>query len=314
MFKIFTCLFIAFFVLVFYISGQTVTDIDNNNYNTITIGSQEWMKENLKTSRYSNGDIIPTTGTIAGNDSTSKFQWFYEDDSLTNSVYGRLYTWYAVKDVRNVCPAGWHVPDELEWITLSDFLGGDSVAGLELKETGAIYWLTTDSNVMNSTGFSGLGGGLRGNPSGFIGKNNFGLFWSSTAWGSSSFQRANLFKLQANYNSLEETVAVANCGLSVRCIKDITSNTQNGIHKLQINIYPNPATDFINIHRTTSSIATVHIKLTDHFGRTAFENKYFNNSDQISIDVRQFSAGVYHLSLIVGSESIDKNIIVLRPN
>jgi uncharacterized protein (TIGR02145 family) len=101
--------------------GTTVTDIDGNVYQTITIGTQAWMKENLKTTHYRNGDAIDTTSPatldISG-ESTPKYQWVFENDQSDLSVYGRLYTWYAVTDKRNIAPTGWHVPTDAEWITL----------------------------------------------------------------------------------------------------------------------------------------------------------------------------------------------------
>ncbi|MBK7965765.1 MAG: fibrobacter succinogenes major paralogous domain-containing protein [Bacteroidetes bacterium] len=147
--------------------AQTITDIDGNIYNTITLGTQIWTKENLKTTRFSNGDSIATTSLPINNDSTSIFQWPYNQDSLNIPVYGRLYTWYAVTDIRNVCPAGWHVPSEAEWMSLANFLGGDTLAGDKMKETGTSHWLSTTGTVTNSSDFTALPGGGRGNPTGF---------------------------------------------------------------------------------------------------------------------------------------------------
>ena len=142
--------------------AQTISDIDGNIYNTITIGTQIWTKENLKTTRFSNGDSIATTALPINNDSTSIFQWAYNQDSLNIPVYGRLFTWYAVTDSRNVCPTGWHVPSEAEWLSLANFLGGDTIAGDKMKETGTTHWLSTSNMVTNSSGFTALPGGKRG--------------------------------------------------------------------------------------------------------------------------------------------------------
>ena len=105
----------------------TVTDIDGNVYQTVTIGTQVWMKENLKVTKYCNGDVIGTTTPasldISGED-TPKYQWAPNGDESNVAVYGRLYTWHAVTDSRNVCPTGWHLPDDAEWATLTTFLGG----------------------------------------------------------------------------------------------------------------------------------------------------------------------------------------------
>lgn len=89
--------------------GNTITDIDGNIYNTVTIGTQVWIKENLKVTRYRNGETIPTTTADISGETTPKYQWAYNGNQSNVSVYGRLYTWYAVTDSRGVCPTGWHL-------------------------------------------------------------------------------------------------------------------------------------------------------------------------------------------------------------
>ena len=121
----------------------TVTDIDGNVYNTVTIGTQVWMKENLKVTKYRNGDAIgittPATLDIWG-ETSPRYQWAYDGNESNVATYGRLYTWYAVTDSRGVCPTGWHVPTDSEWTTLTDYLGGESVAGGKMKEAGTTHW------------------------------------------------------------------------------------------------------------------------------------------------------------------------------
>jgi uncharacterized protein (TIGR02145 family) len=117
------------------VSTNQLTDKDGNIYNSVTIGTQMWITENLKTTKYSNGDAIPTTTLDISLESTPKYQWAYGDDSTNIATYGRLYTWYAVIDSRNICPTGWHVPTDAEWETLKTNLGGDTIAGGKLKQT-----------------------------------------------------------------------------------------------------------------------------------------------------------------------------------
>ena len=104
---------------------DTVTDIDGNVYQTVQIGDQFWMAENLKVTHYQNGDEIPCN--------------VYNDDPSNAAIYGRLYNWYAVDDERGICPEGWHVPSDdeadSEWQILVDYLGGGSVAGGKMKAT-----------------------------------------------------------------------------------------------------------------------------------------------------------------------------------
>src|SRR5664280_2965928 len=123
-------------------SADKVRDGDGNLYNTITIGTQVWMAENLKATKYLNGEIIGTTTANILEESSPKYQWAYGNDENNVPTYGRLYTWYAVTDSRSVCPTGWHVPIDTEWNALTTYLGGESVAAGKQKETGTTHWTT----------------------------------------------------------------------------------------------------------------------------------------------------------------------------
>lgn len=214
------------------ISG-TVTDVEGNKYNTIAIGTQLWMAENLKTTRYSNGDIIgsttPATLNLSG-ESTPEYQWAYDGDESNVAAYGRLYTWYAVTDSRGVCPSGWHVPADVEWTTLTDYLtdngfgfnNGDNIA----KSMAAQFnWMVStiygsvgyhqDGN--NKSGFEGPAGGFR-SYYGAFGALGFAGYWlSSTESDSDNVRYRSLsgdeIKVSRYYDSKQ-------AGLSVRCLKD----------------------------------------------------------------------------------------------
>lgn len=145
-------------------SATTVTDVDDNAYKTVTIGSQVWMAEDLRTTKYRNGDAIGTTSPATldiSSESAPKYQWAYAGDESNVATYGRLYSWYAVTDSRNVCPAGWHVPSDAEWTTLTDFLGGEVAAQGKLKEAGTIHWNSPNTGATNESGFTALPGGNR---------------------------------------------------------------------------------------------------------------------------------------------------------
>src|SRR5664279_2839934 len=119
-----------------------IENIDGNVYTSVNIGTQVWMVGNLKTTKYSNGELIGTTTPATLDislETTPKYQWAYDGNESDVSIYGRLYTWYAVTDSRNICPTGWHVPTDAEWTTLNTYLGDDSVAGGKLKETGITH-------------------------------------------------------------------------------------------------------------------------------------------------------------------------------
>lgn len=202
--------------------GQTtVTDIDGNVYNVVTIGNQCWMKENLKTTRYRNGDLIPL--------GLSDTQWentnsgacdFYNNNAQYNNPYGKLYNGYAMADQRGLCPTGWHVASENDWNSMVNILGGDNIAGGKMKlvgdlQSGTGFWQAPNTGATNSSGFSGPPGGYR-NPNGSYSQiGNQGYWWtpSSTNFGAIIF---------LEYNSGNATVggAVPNVGFSVRCVKD----------------------------------------------------------------------------------------------
>jgi uncharacterized protein (TIGR02145 family) len=194
-----------------------VTDIDGNVYNTVKIGDQTWMKENLKVTRFRNGDLIPSPGSTLVDPAV----YVYDNLPANNTVYGKLYNWYAVSDVRGICPAGWHVPTDAEIGTLIDFLGGEDAAGGKLKEAGTTHWDAPNTGATNSSGFTGLPGGLVddyfGSTPEFVLINKFGVWWSSTS--RAAFSAGNL---TLDWNTALATVPGADKrkALSVRCIKD----------------------------------------------------------------------------------------------
>jgi uncharacterized protein (TIGR02145 family) len=201
----------------------TVTDIDGNSYYTITIGNQEWMSENLKVTKYQNGDPIPEIedDVIWGGLTT--------DGSCTNrnvenfsGIYGRLYNWYAVIDKRNVCPSGWHVPSDGEWTILTTFLGGESVAGRIMKEGGTTHWAAPNTGATNETGFTALPGGARCRCYGgmaFYDVSGTGYWWSSSQQSTSTswyrYIYHNSINVYRSFFMLDEKM-----GISVRCVRD----------------------------------------------------------------------------------------------
>ena len=165
-------------------------DADGNSYGTVTIGNQTWMAENLKTTKYKDGTAIPNvTVDAAWAALTSGAYCYYKNNVGTDygATYGALYNWYAV-NTGNLCPTGWHVPTTAEWTTLTDYLGGLSVAGGKLKETGTTHWLTPNTGATNAFGFTALAGGMRYDNNGSFWDlyEYAGYWWSSTASSSSN--------------------------------------------------------------------------------------------------------------------------------
>ncbi|MEI6679958.1 MAG: fibrobacter succinogenes major paralogous domain-containing protein [Mariniphaga sp.] len=198
---------------------ETVTDIEGNVYKTVMIGTQVWMAENLKTSKYRNGDLIgTTTASDLPRDGSSKYQWAYGSKESNVATYGRLYTWYAVTDTRNIAPTGWHVPNSREWMTLIDFLGGESLAGGQLKAKGESLWIWPNTGASNSSGFTALPGGFWSGISYQMGET--GNWWTVATPNDYPPLRAYFFGLGYGFNGVTIWDYPMINGLSVRCVKD----------------------------------------------------------------------------------------------
>ena len=198
------------------------TDIDGNIYDTIAISTQVWMKQNLKVSKYRNGDAIPTGLSDASwQNTTSGAYAIYNNTAANDSIYGKLYNWYAVADSRGLCPTGWHVPSDAEWTTLENFLGGNSVAGGKMKATGVAgsggLWNSPNTAADNSSGFTGLPGGYRILNGAFFYIGDHGFWWSSTQYSTTS---AWYRFLGNSYAGVNQSFDTKRDGCSVRCVRD----------------------------------------------------------------------------------------------
>jgi len=203
-------------------ANKTVTDIDGNVYNKVLIGNQVWLAENLKTTKYNNGDLIGTTSTATLDLSTQrspKYQWSYEGNESNVDKYGRLYTWFAATDSRNLCPSGWHIPSNPEWQTLINFLNGSRYAGDKLKEAGRSHWQVSNGKATNSSGFTALPGGYRFYKGNFL-KKGYNGYWMSTT----NYNETTAWIILMGEGSSVGTGESLNdnkfFGCSVRCLKD----------------------------------------------------------------------------------------------
>lgn len=198
-------------------SATTVTDIDGNLYHSVTIGTQVWMVENLKVTKYNDGTSIPNvTDATEWSELTTGALCDYENTPTNSATYGKLYNWYAV-NTGKLCPTGWHVPTDAEWTTLTTYLGGLSVAGGKLKETGTTHWSSPNTGATNEAGFTALPGGSRtGNgPFNWIG--SYGYWWSaSESSATNATDRSMLFSASyVDFHYFNKRL-----GLSVRCVRD----------------------------------------------------------------------------------------------
>jgi uncharacterized protein (TIGR02145 family) len=201
-------------------SGLIVKDIDGNLYSTVKIGNQVWMAENLKTTKLKYGGTIPlvTDNTAWSNLTTPGYCWYNNDEATNKDTYGALYNWYTISTT-NLCPMGWHVPTDIDWTTLITYLGGNSVAGGKLKETGTAHWLSPNAGATNETGFTALPGNLRVNDGTFGGASGIGsgYWWSSTVYDT---MNAYLCIISSSYGSINIGGGNKKFGHSVRCLKD----------------------------------------------------------------------------------------------
>jgi uncharacterized protein (TIGR02145 family) len=197
---------------------QTLNDIDGNNYRTVRIGNQVWMAENLKVTRYRNGDVIPNISVPGDWEYTQTGALCdYKNDTSNVRAYGKLYNWFAVNDSRNIAPEGWHIPTEAELDTLINFLRGDTTAAGKLKEKGNSHWLIGNAESDNVTGFSARPGGYRFADGTFHTKGSNGYWWLHHSSYEMYGFTPRLYKLFADISRDEH---FKNYGFSVRCIKD----------------------------------------------------------------------------------------------
>jgi uncharacterized protein (TIGR02145 family) len=207
----------------------TVTDYDGNVYQTVTIGSNVWMKENLKVTHYRNGDAIPNVVDFGAWAALSTGAYCnYDNDTATATVYGRLYNWYAIGEGRNLAPEGWHVATEQDWQQLEVAIGisaatadsmgthGTDEAG-KLKESDTTHWLSPNTGATNESGFTALPAGGRDNSVDFLALYECSFFWSTEEYDS----------IRALYRTMWYDESYLSCerynkkdGFSVRCVKD----------------------------------------------------------------------------------------------
>ena len=194
---------------------NTISDIVGNDYKTIQIGSQVWLAENLKTTKFNDGTEIPFVYNTAWIHFTAPGYGWYDYDIKNKAAYGALYNWDAV-NTGKLCPTGWHVPSNNEWTVLTTYLGGENNAGGKLKETGTIHWSSPNTGGNNETGFTALPGGYP-NGSSFRYIRTYGNWWSST-----EFSPTEAISRYMSYGSSNAFNAAfdKSLGLSVRCLKD----------------------------------------------------------------------------------------------
>lgn len=289
-----------------FVSSQTITDIDGNVYNTITIGTQVWTKENLKVTHYRNGDQIPNvTDIVQWCSLTSGAYCSYDNDSANAAVYGMLYNWYAVNDSRSLAPAGWHVPTYSDLDSLQIYLGYDLVAGGKLKEVGTSHWMSPNTGASNESEFTALPGGQRTDSfysCMFSEITTQGYWWSST-----EMDTTYPWGINISYNSEGMTNWAASkkqAGFSIRLIKDLSVGIHNIDEYEYFDIYPNPARDRIVIAGANNMEMTIAIYSL--LGELLMKQNLENSKNVI--DISALSTGMYMIKLTGNGWSVQRKL------
>jgi uncharacterized protein (TIGR02145 family) len=207
--------------------GQTSLTYDGRTYDLVEIGGQCWFAENLATDQYRNGDLIPTgLDNATWQNTTAGAYAIYNNDPANDVTYGKLYNWYTTVDTRGLCPTGWHVPTDCEWMFLEGSLGM-SVVEQEMSyfrgsnEGGALKsttnWNSPNIGATNSSGFTAFPGGYRYNYGVFTVIGEYGYWWTSTVIDTTT---AWIHSLYSSYSSIDRNYGYKNYGFSVRCVRD----------------------------------------------------------------------------------------------
>lgn len=221
------CVLIALFVLQSCSKSEekeleisNLSDVDGNQYTAVKIGSQTWMQQNLNVSHYRNGDQIPNVqDPVQWSNLTTGAWCYYENQTSNGPVYGKLYNWYALYDPRGFTPEGWHIPTKNEVDILRSFLDDGENAGLKMKSNTS-DWLSPTTGSDNSSGFTGLPAGYRGNSGDFYSsKGSIAIFWGQTP-DFKTAQTKYTYSLVSNFTNLYSSDIIPEMGYSIRCIKN----------------------------------------------------------------------------------------------
>jgi len=196
-------------------NADTLTDIDGNVYHTVQIGKQTWMVENLKTTRFNNGDTIAFKKNWKSMNTPA---YSANDNNVAHAKeYGLLYNWYCIGDKREIAPKGWRIPTEADLRELLKHIGSDSIAATLLKEAGNQHWLPSFTTGTNATGFSALPGGYRDADGNFYMQKSNGYYWTTQGTFELYHWSSRVFQAFAN---IERDPVFMKYGFSIRCIKE----------------------------------------------------------------------------------------------
>ncbi len=320
----------------------TVTDIDGNVYQTVKIGEQWWTAENLRTTKYRNGDAIPTNlDNTQWENTTSGAYAIYphtEVDGISSDeemidAYGKLYNWYAVIDSRGLCPEGWIVPDDDEWNRLGIYLGlsleeaekfgwrgndeGGKMKSTRVEADPHPRWNSPNTGATNESGFKGLPGGRRAATGSFSLLEDFGEWWSTTEYD----ERYSWYHLLTNdRSSAGRGIALKPIGFSVRCISKNATSSHRTINDVPVEFvlkqnYPNPFNSSTIIKYGLPEKSYIQLEVYDRLGRLVIRlaNEYKEAGyHEVTFDASHLPSGVYIYRLQTGEYVESRKMLYLK--
>ncbi len=307
--KKFILLFSAIAMMTLQNQAQTVTDKDGNVYNTVTIGTQVWFKENLKVTQYNDGTAIPlVTDTHTWEYHTTPGYCWYNNDATTNkNTCGGLYNWYAV-NTGKLCPTGWHVPSDEEWTTMENYLiangynydgttTGNRYAKAMASATG---WTTSTSKgavgnadyptYRNKSGFTAVPSGYRGNYALFIEIGYKSYLWSSTEYSPTIVWTRSI---DFNNSGVFHYTNPKYYGYSVRCISGEANQINDIKNKFEIKIFPNPTNEKITIDGV--ALQNSNLSIYNIVGELILQKQLSNSKNEI--DISNIPKGIYIIKI-----------------
>jgi len=305
--------------------GNGVTDIDGNFYNSVIIGTQEWMKENLNVSKYTDGIPIPqVTDPTAWANLTTGAWCYYNNNQANGAIYGKLYNWYAVVGIYNaqslanpslrkqLAPIGWHVSQsQNEQIILFQALGSVDV-GSKLKEAGTTHWISPNTGATNSSGFTGLPGGARLTGS-YLLLGTTGYWLGASETSANNFQFQGGLGLQNDWTDASLLTGNKSDGFSVRCINNTALNNQSH-NTNSFKIYPNPAKEQITIDfGNTTNVNCWSYKIVNTLGQEVINGTI--SAQQNIVQLNNIKGhGVYFVKIYDSSNKLmdTKKIIIQK--
>jgi uncharacterized protein (TIGR02145 family) len=302
---------VLFFLFNFYAlnaqtftCGDTLIDIDGNMYPTIELAGTCWMQENLKAIRCNDGTPISlTTDSILWAGLSSPSYTYYESDSNNVDTYGLLYNGYSAMDPCGICPSGWSIASDLAWTDMVNSLGGEIVAGGALKDTTG--WLI-NSGATNSSGFTAKPGGFRVANGGYDYLSAQARFWSSTM---ATAQNAWSRVLYFNNSTVGRLNYHLKNGMSVRCVRNLTTGIKENEQLQDFQIFPNPANNHLTIDLASSS--EINIIITNSLGEIVYASTSFN-TQLVEVNLTDLKTGFYIVQIEQAGFMNSKKLFVTK--